>query len=103
MHAAARTPGPMIIMGETSEASSLSRDRGRARKIDPNALTKQAADKALVRANRARLMKRRTFKRGFTSETDWKNEVKIRSSLANPFRGGRAEIETAPTKKRADV
>ena len=53
--------------------SCVPRPSGRpreARKTDPNALTKQAAERALVRAKRARQMKRRTFTSGTTSETE---------------------------------
>src|SRR5271157_2651947 len=103
MHAPARRAGPASIGRGTSWASPLSFERGRARKTDPNALTKQAAERALVSAKRARQMKIRTLKSGFATATEEKKEIKIRISLANPFRGGRAAIATAPIKKRADV
>ena len=68
-------------------------------RTDPNALTKQAAESALVRAKRARQMNNRTLKSGFATATEEKNEMKIRISLANPFRGGRLRLQR-PRQRR---
>ncbi len=103
MQAAARIPGPISIALGTSWASVLSGERGMARNMDPNALTKHEADRALVKAKRAMLIKRSTLNSGFTTATEVKNAMKISNSLANPLSGGRAAIETAPTKKNAEV
>ena len=63
-------------------------------------MTKQAAESALVRANRERQMKSSTLKNGSTSATDEKNEMKMRTSLANPLSGGRAAIAIGPDEEQ---
>ena len=100
MQAKARKAGPMSIAGGTSRADAAASERGSARKIDPNALTKQAAERALVRAKRARQTSRRTLRRGSTTAMEVKRGMKIRISLANPFSGGECDSHRTCEEER---
>src|SRR5208283_2989072 len=62
--AAAIIIGPAIIAGETSLALRASSERGVARKITPNAFTKQAAASALVSANSESPRNNNIFRKG---------------------------------------
>ena len=95
--------GPIIMSLGDSLASFASCERGSARKVIPNAFTKHAAASALVSANTANEAIKITSRNGLAKAVDWKNAWKIMSSLTNPLKGGNAEIETAPIKKRMAV
>src|SRR5450759_4389728 len=102
-HKAASMAGPIIISLGDSLASFASWDLGRARKVIPKAFTKQAAARALVRANTANDAIKINSRNGLFNAADWKKAWKIMSSLTKPLKGGRAEIETAPIRKSMAV
>src|SRR3989338_6624418 len=99
----AKIAGPKIIVFGTSAACSDSLDLGSAKKTVPKALTKQAAAKALVSANRDNERSKKPFSSGNGIEPSWKNAWNSISSLTNPLNGGSAEIDTAPIKKSIAV
>ena len=64
----------------------------------PKAFTKQAAARALVKANMESATTIESTRNGFASKVDWKKAWKIINSLTKPLNGGNAEIETAPIR-----
>ena len=85
---------------------SLTRDfseRSTPRKILPNAFTKHAEARALVKLNMARAIIRTHFKAIIDTFDVWKNAKNIINSLTNPFKGGSADIANDPIKKNIAV
>ena len=95
--------GPISMSLGDSFASFASCERGSARKVIPNAFTKHAAARALVRAKTANATIRSSSRKGLARAVDWKKAWKIMSSLTKPLNGGNAEMETAPIRKRRAV
>jgi len=88
---------------DTSFASCAQRLLGRARKVIPKALTKQAAVRPLVKASIPAQKPRNNLVPPVTLKAPVKNACKLSHSLIKPLSGGRAEIAIAPIKKQKAV
>ena len=102
-HAIANIAMPACMDRGTSCACSARAERGMARNVIPNALTKHAAARPLASASMATAIGMTTATSGCGIAEPPSKAWKTSHSEANPLSGGSAEIAQAPIKKNRAV